>query len=100
MARDRPAPARLSARDSHAHPAVTDPPHSASEETNQSLGGSLVRVVDVAGVEHLAYPTARRTLCLERLVAECLPKQPVTAGTCATCTQARKRMSRGGSRTC
>ena len=77
---------------------MTEPHRSASVETDASLGGSLVRLIDVDGVEHLGYRTARRTLCLERLVAECSPKQPVTAATCEACASVRKRMSRAGSR--
>jgi hypothetical protein len=77
---------------------VNEPHRSARVETDPSLGGSLVRVVDVAGVEHLGYQTARRTLCLERLVAACSPEQPVTRGRCTACARVRKRMSRGGSR--
>ena len=37
--------------------------------------GKLTGLVDVAGVEHLAYPTARRTLCLERFADQCSPTQ-------------------------
>ena len=37
------------------------------DETAPSLGGSLLSLVDDAGVEHLGYETARRTICLERL---------------------------------
>ena len=65
--------------------------------TDPSVGGSLVRLVDPAGVEHFGYATARRTLCLERLVADCTPDRPVTGGTCRACTQVRKRIGRAGS---
>jgi hypothetical protein len=77
---------------------VIDPDHSKLTDANLSRGGNLVRMVDLAGVEHLGYQTARRTLCLERLIAECSPKQPATAGTCTACTQVRRRISRTGSR--
>jgi hypothetical protein len=77
---------------------MTEPDRDTSVETNPSLGGSLLRVVDVDGVEHLGYQTARRTLCLERLLADCSPTQPATAGTGTACTQARQRMRRTGSR--
>jgi hypothetical protein len=97
-ARARLAATRLSAHNGDAHPAVTEPDRRASVDTDPSLGGSLVRLIDPAGVQHLGYATARRTLCLERLVTECSPNQPVTVGECAACTQVRKRMSRAGSR--
>ena len=56
----------------------------------------LTRLVDVAGVEHLAYPTARRTLCLEHFADQCSPTPPAK-GTCPTCTHVRKQLKRARS---
>ena len=55
--------------------------------------GKLTGLVDVAGVEHLAYTTARRTLCLERFADQCSLTRPVTSA-CATCTHVREQMKR------
>ena len=67
----------------------------ATSEPNQ--GGSVTRLVDVTRIEHLAYPTARRTLCLERFVNQCSTTRPAN-GTCPTCTHVLKQMKRARSK--
>lgn len=52
--------------------------------TKPKQDGKLIELVDVAGVEHLAYPTTKRTLCLEHFAERCSTGRPVTS-TCPTC---------------
>ena len=64
--------------------------------TEPKQDGKLTGPVDVAGVDHLAYPTARRTLCLERFAEQCSPTRQATS-TCPTCTHVRNQMKRARS---
>ena len=59
----------------------------------RNLGAVLIGIVDGAGVEHLGYPTARRTLCLDHFVAQCSPARRAE-DTCSTCAAVRQRMRR------
>ena len=56
-----------------------------------------MRIVDVSHVEHFAYPTARRTLCLDRLVSEC-SAELAPERRCPTCAVVRAQLKRPGSR--
>lgn len=53
-------------------------------------------VVDAGRVKHFAYPTARRTLCLDRLVSECSAERSAEHG-CPTCAEVRGQLRRPGS---
>jgi hypothetical protein len=53
----------------------------------------LTRRVDALGVEHFAYHSARRTLCLQQLAADCSTTAPATA-TCPTCARVRQQLKR------
>ena len=75
---------------------MTRPPLAVNADAGPGLGTSLLKLVDVVGVEHLGYRTARRTLCLERLVTECSPTRPANS-TCPTCTHVREQMKRAHS---
>ena len=75
---------------------MTKPRLTANAEVGPVLGPSLLKLVDVAGIEHLRYQTARRTLCLERLVSECSATRRASS-TCSTCTHVREQMKRAHS---
>ena len=76
---------------------MSNPPLNTIYGTNEpKQDGKLTGLVDVAGVEHLAYPTARRTLCLERFADQCSPTRPATS-TCPTCTHVRNQLKRARS---
>ena len=53
----------------------------------------LTQPVDAAGVQHIAFETARRTLCLEHFVSDCSSDRGEHV-TCATCIDVRQRMKR------
>jgi hypothetical protein len=52
-------------------------------------------VVDASAVCHFAYATARRTLCLDHLTAECeLAVSELPAGECPVCNETRRKLER------
>jgi hypothetical protein len=53
----------------------------------------LTTLVDADGYEHVAFETARRTLCLDHLVADCAPGR-ATAGPCPTCVYVKSKLAR------
>ena len=61
--------------------------------TRRHDGAVLTRLVDATGIRHIAFETARRTLCLEQFVTHCSPEGS-EHGTCETCIDVRKRMKR------
>jgi hypothetical protein len=69
------------------------PPLSTIHATTRPTPRELARFVDVASIEHLAYPTARRTLFLEQFVNQCSTTRLATS-TCATCAHVCNRMKR------
>ncbi len=58
-------------------------------------GAVLGTAVDAAGVQHLGYRSARRTLCLEHLLADCMPGREARS-MCEDCEDVRRRLGRGG----
>ena len=64
-----------------------------------ALGAVLRVVIDDTGVGHLAYATARRTICLEHLTGDCDPVAgPLPAAECGVCSDTRRRLQRHHSR--
>jgi DNA-binding NarL/FixJ family response regulator len=61
--------------------------------TNRHALALLTQPVDAAGIRHIAFETARRTLCLEHFVSDCSSDR-AEHGACATCIDVRRRMKR------
>jgi hypothetical protein len=63
-------------------------------ERLSSEGATLFVIVDPSGTPHYAYTTARRTLCLDVVTADCRETHELEGRLCPICESTRRKLSR------